>query len=131
MTTAPEANRKALKVGHVEADDVFVVGDDGEDGSGDDDGTTGLSEYAEREMLENGPKMETQEAGGAVISAKTTDATSQTPKVGYSQTEYWIKPGDTLVGIALKYGVDVSLGVFYPHPLRLITNECVPGKTIV
>lgn len=109
MNAAPEMNRTALKVGEVEADDVFVVGNDGEDddsgpdvGAGDIDVLPG---YAERDE----PSSQTAlEEIGAVFGAETGDAASTPAPTGYSKSEYWIKPGDSLMGIALKYGVDVS-----------------------
>lgn len=125
MASAPEANRKALKVGKVEAENVFAIGDESDDdddssmnedgGANDpgslitppkdshsppsDQGITGVSNN-ETEAVAKPP-----EADDAKSSA---DAADESRLRASRNSEYWIKPGDTLVGIALKFGVDVS-----------------------
>lgn len=107
MNAAPEMNRTALKLGKVEADDVFVVGDDGEDDSGPDErggDADDLPGYTERD----GSPSQAQAAVEESRVAPVVETDNTTAPTGYSKSEYWIKPQDSLMGISLKYGVDVS-----------------------
>lgn len=107
VTSAPETNKRALKVGGVDPDDVFVVGGEDEDEDDDDDETPPPPMYNE---LENATH--TAEAEFATTNILAPEVLVPSSDLGegsaYSKSEYWIKPKDTLSGIALKYGVDVS-----------------------
>ncbi|KAG9005114.1 hypothetical protein FRB93_009984 [Tulasnella sp. JGI-2019a] len=113
VNAAPEMNRTALKVGEVEADDVFVVGNDGDDDSDPDEGQVGpddLPKYTERAGSIAAAVQDTSEEPGTPPSVPNPhQPVSQSAPAGYSKTEYWIKPRDTLMGIALRYGVDGRL----------------------
>ncbi|KAG9045042.1 hypothetical protein FS837_007145 [Tulasnella sp. UAMH 9824] len=126
VASAPEANRKALKVGKVEAEDVFAIGDesdDDDDSSMKEDGGTN-----EPGPLITPPKdnhSPPSDQGITGVSNNETAAAAQPPAADDNKSstdsadesrlrasrnsEYWIKPGDTLVGIALKFGVDGRL----------------------
>ncbi len=106
VTSAPETNKKALKVGDVDPDEVFVVGGDDED----DDDQAPPPTYNELESA-----TQVAEAGFASanilapeVQASGTESGAGAQAAAYSNSEYWIKPKDTLSGIALRYGVDVS-----------------------
>ncbi|KIO34359.1 hypothetical protein M407DRAFT_64472 [Tulasnella calospora MUT 4182] len=124
VASAPEANRKALKVGNVQAEDAFAIGDESDD---DDD----LSVKDDGGANDPGPLIAAPKVGSpssdqgitgasnneteAAAQPPTVDAKSSTDTADESRlrasrnSEYWIKPSDTLVGIALKFGIDGRL----------------------
>ncbi|KAG8932580.1 hypothetical protein FRC01_013210, partial [Tulasnella sp. 417] len=124
VASAPDANRKALKVGNVQAEDVFAIGDES-----DDDDDLSMKEEGDASQPDpptTAPKVGSPSSGqgGNEASSKETEQVAQSPAVDAKSSadaadesrlrasrnsEYWIKPGDTLVGIALKFGVDGRL----------------------
>ncbi|KAG9018254.1 hypothetical protein FRB90_011761 [Tulasnella sp. 427] len=124
VASAPEANKRGLKVGNVQAEDVYAIGDESDDddsvafgGDGDGDGRSSSTGRAETAQVD--PSSSTQ--GITQSSSNTNDVEAQPLDSESSQAadesrlrasrnaEYWIKPNDTLVGIALKFGVDGRL----------------------
>ncbi|KAG8872820.1 hypothetical protein FRB98_009345 [Tulasnella sp. 332] len=103
VNAAPEMNRTALKVGEVEADDVFVVGDDGDDDS--EPGERGSDDLPGYAALD-GPPIQAEAAIEESMVAPVVETNNTAAPAGYSKSEYWIKPRDSLMGISLKYGVD-------------------------
>ena len=106
--------------GGVHDDDVFAIGDDIEEDDSEDDSESRsirkLAESgggpAENDNLNlhpnpplvdtpSSPNTETQESG-SLLEDDTLSTSSGPPK-------YYIRPGDTLIGISLKFGIDVSI----------------------
>ncbi|KAG8908340.1 hypothetical protein FRB99_007267 [Tulasnella sp. 403] len=109
-----------MKVGNVEADDVFVVGDSDDE----DEGGGQRSEAGQRHDAAPASPLQPDINYSTVESRTGTDlpppyssreAVSggkepEVPSISHSgPLEYWIKPGDTLIGIALKHGIDGRL----------------------
>jgi len=93
IASATEVNSKVLKIGDVEATEAFIIGDSDDEPAAEEEGGeppayAASSSTAGREVQESLPKE---------------------PGRHGCNTEYWIKPRDTLIGIALKYGVDGRL----------------------
>lgn len=101
----------------MDADEVFVLGD-----SDDEDELSGRADGPPSYAAATGDPPRPADSLARPVdggSAETAGPQSREPSPGaLSQrnlpptsrnTEYWIKPGDTLVGIALKYGVEVRL----------------------
>jgi hypothetical protein len=107
VRSAKEANRVGLTVGGVSVDDVYIIGDS-------DDEEKGIPEVEAVEPVvpsddlrtPNAPPVSIQDDIGSNL-ASTSDVDKERARRGQN-TEYWIKPGDSLVGIALKFGVNVS-----------------------
>lgn len=98
VASATELNPKALRIGNVEADEAFVIGDS------DDEGVVESSAPPAYMPSDDATTC------SATPDVEMTEGVAKTPepdRTGFN-TEYWIKPGDTLIGIALKYGIDVS-----------------------
>ena len=88
--------------GGVHDDDVFAIGDDiEEDDSEDDSESRSIRKLAESSGGPAENDTETQESG-SLLEDDTLSTSSGPPK-------YYIRPGDTLIGISLKFGIDVSI----------------------
>jgi hypothetical protein len=115
--------------GAVRDEDVFVVGDedDDEDASGTTriyDGEAATTPGMVSSLSEGpGPQQLDIKVGPCADPDKRDDPTDSNQG---SAGRYYIRPDDTLLGISLRLGVDVSATTGLPLPFEML--HCASGK---
>ena len=116
--------------GGVHDDVVFAIGDDQED-TWDEDESPDVEELHQNtsnivpDMNFTGPEQGQPTTPDEVLDPKlqTTKEAPDDAKLALAPSQYYIKPGDTLLGIALRFGVDVGhLRIMKPVVKKITQN---------
>jgi len=85
--------------GAVKDEDMFVLGDDEDEAPSEEEAPPAHAEAATTPTI---PEHETPATEAQAITSHSADHTAPT------SPQYYIKPGDTLQGIALRFGINAS-----------------------
>lgn len=98
--------------GGVHDEDVFTLGDDDDESEGEDEGPVeGSGQHSPPPAYTEVPEVTTQTSShieAPAVLDKPADSLDELPPEVEGPRKYLIQSSDTLLGISLKFGIDVS-----------------------
>ena len=102
--------------GGIHDEDVFAIGDDREDDDTEESGDIQVSDTKDTVDHAQPSSSSAQHDNEDVLfssehdeAEQPTDNSRKEAEGSFAPSKYYIEPGDTLLGIALRFGVDVRL----------------------